>query len=298
MRSDAGRQEGFTLIELLVVIAIIAILAAVLFPVFAQAREKARAAACLSNEKQLGLAIVQYVQDYDERLPCGNNSLGEGWSSQIYPYVKSLAAFACPDDTTPSTTGPSYSLISYAANLAVFAYNTGTIANLGQNQAATISQFNAASSTVLLFEVTGCEAQPQIQADTNSPLGRAASAGSTPNCLNAQPTVNCKYAEGFDSLGRGMGMRSSVFSTSNSTPNPYHQTGNNYVAADGHVKFLRPNQISSGYNSPKLGCYEDSTATGCGNQAHPAGASGFAASTDDLYLADGVSPVVMTFSGT
>jgi len=62
-------KRGFTLIELLVVIAIIAILAAILFPVFAKVREKARQTSCLSNEKQLGLAITQYVQDYDEKLP-------------------------------------------------------------------------------------------------------------------------------------------------------------------------------------------------------------------------------------
>src|SRR5918911_1001893 len=64
-----GRASGFTLIELLVVIAIIAILAAILFPVFAQAREKARMVACLSNTKQIGLAVMQYVQDYDETYP-------------------------------------------------------------------------------------------------------------------------------------------------------------------------------------------------------------------------------------
>jgi prepilin-type N-terminal cleavage/methylation domain-containing protein len=67
-------QKGFTLIELLVVIAIIAILAAILFPVFAQAREKARATACLSNMKQAGLALQMYAQDYDETMPLGNVS--------------------------------------------------------------------------------------------------------------------------------------------------------------------------------------------------------------------------------
>src|SRR5471032_1907295 len=100
------KHKAFTLIELLVVIAIIAILAAILFPVFAKAREKARQSTCASNEKQLGLAILQYVQDYDELYPGLNNlngfggsnyiavSLGSGaWGNQIYPYVKSKSIF-------------------------------------------------------------------------------------------------------------------------------------------------------------------------------------------------------------
>src|SRR5215831_4161841 len=74
-------RRGFTLIELLVVIAIIAILAAILFPVFAQAREKARQASCLSNQKQQGLAILMYSQDYDELFPAGQGNVGTEWTS-------------------------------------------------------------------------------------------------------------------------------------------------------------------------------------------------------------------------
>ena len=92
-------RRGFTLIELLVVIAIIAILAAILFPVFAQAREKARSASCLSNEKQIGLGLMQYIQDYDETFPLQfKNDLAPEknnatvyfltWRYMIYPYVK------------------------------------------------------------------------------------------------------------------------------------------------------------------------------------------------------------------
>jgi len=87
-------RRAFTLIELLVVIAIIAILAAILFPVFSQAREKARGATCLSNLKQIGLGVMMYVQDYDETFPMsqyGGGSTGvpqQAWYSVIWPYVK------------------------------------------------------------------------------------------------------------------------------------------------------------------------------------------------------------------
>lgn len=110
-QKEASRENdrGFTLIELLVVIAIIAILAAILFPVFAQAREKARAIACISNEKQIGLGIMQYVQDNDEIYPTSNGDLRyqsgplqgqivDNWAQAIYPYVKSQQVFECPDD--------------------------------------------------------------------------------------------------------------------------------------------------------------------------------------------------------
>ena len=82
-------RRGFTLIELLVVIAIIAILAAILFPVFAKAREKARQSSCLSNVKQLGLAMMQYAQDYDERLPMyADGGYRYNWDVAIEPYLK------------------------------------------------------------------------------------------------------------------------------------------------------------------------------------------------------------------
>jgi prepilin-type N-terminal cleavage/methylation domain-containing protein/prepilin-type processing-associated H-X9-DG protein len=95
-------KKGFTLIELLVVIAIIAILAAILFPVFAAAREKAKATDCLSNQKQIILAIIQYNNDYDEHWPAFdrgvNNVSDKFWQFQVQPYIQSTAVWLCPDE--------------------------------------------------------------------------------------------------------------------------------------------------------------------------------------------------------
>jgi prepilin-type N-terminal cleavage/methylation domain-containing protein/prepilin-type processing-associated H-X9-DG protein len=101
------KSKGFTLIELLVVIAIIAILASILFPVFGRARENARRSSCLSNMKQIGLGIMQYTQDYDEKLPMRRYGTAGGeifsWRRTIYPYVKSVQVFACPSNTSNSS---------------------------------------------------------------------------------------------------------------------------------------------------------------------------------------------------
>jgi prepilin-type N-terminal cleavage/methylation domain-containing protein/prepilin-type processing-associated H-X9-DG protein len=112
-RSFSTRQSAFTLIELLVVIAIIAILAAILFPVFAQAREKARQTSCLSNTRQLANAVAMFTQDHDEMLPKAffndvvNGPTGmpwnTGWDGAIYPYIKNAQVFACPSDTFKRT---------------------------------------------------------------------------------------------------------------------------------------------------------------------------------------------------
>lgn len=132
------RTKGFTLIELLVVIAIIAILAAILFPVFAKAREKARQTACLSNLRQLGLGVTQYIQDYDELFPCAlRNGSGPyssldgvtdpSWFNSIYPYTKSMAINICPD--APPVTPPFTNLPPTANSASSYSYNglLGTI---------------------------------------------------------------------------------------------------------------------------------------------------------------------------
>ena len=117
------KQSGFTLIELLVVIAIIAILAAILFPVFAQAREKARAITCISNLKQIGIAWYMYAQDYDETYPCGWGSADGGRSMYritLNPYIQKYGnpdnpydargnwgIWSCPDKPANESYGPS-----------------------------------------------------------------------------------------------------------------------------------------------------------------------------------------------
>nr|AUN36255.1 hypothetical protein [uncultured bacterium] len=106
MDNGTCKRKAFTLIELLVVIAIIAILAAILFPAFARARENARRTSCMSNMKQMGLGVMQYTQDYDEKYPQAyyypdDNSSAGGyahWSGTIFPYVRSNQLFVCPSD--------------------------------------------------------------------------------------------------------------------------------------------------------------------------------------------------------
>ncbi len=102
------RKRGFTLIELLVVIAIIAILAAILFPVFAKAREKARTSSCQSNLKQIGLAFAMYKNDYDETSP-GYDYSG-GWTLTLQPYIKNTQIFVCPSKISQTVTGYSYNI--------------------------------------------------------------------------------------------------------------------------------------------------------------------------------------------
>jgi prepilin-type N-terminal cleavage/methylation domain-containing protein/prepilin-type processing-associated H-X9-DG protein len=128
------KKKGFTLIELLVVIAIIAILAAILFPVFARARENARRASCQSNQKQIALGFKQYIQDYDELYPRTGSS--PVWNVALDPYLKSTQIFVCPSDSV--------------ANAGSFSY--GYNGNLNaQNE----SQMNNSAVIVLNYEITG-----------------------------------------------------------------------------------------------------------------------------------------------
>ncbi len=157
IRQQHRTSRGFTLIELLVVIAIISILAAILFPVFARARANARRATCVSNLKQIGLGVMMYTQDNDERYPAGyftNAADPPGgrwhatfwlWENLLYPYVKTNQVFVCPDTLTPNNTGavPNY-VGNYGANRD--AMPQGGVTPL------TLSDMTFASSTYLITE--------------------------------------------------------------------------------------------------------------------------------------------------
>jgi len=162
-------RRGFTLIELLVVIAIIAILAAILFPVFARAREKARMTSCLSNMKQLGLGIMMYVQDYDDQLclnnhPCcisnftryatGDTSAAN-WIVEVVPYVKNAAIFECPSarNAWGATVSAGGMTMPSATN---YAYN-GHCRNRSLAQFATPAQFP------VLVEWAACESSAYMR---------------------------------------------------------------------------------------------------------------------------------------
>ncbi len=139
------RRRGFTLIELLVVIAIIAILAAILFPVFARAREKARQTSCLSNLKQISLGLLMYAQDFDERLPGTYTMVPPGpwplvhWGQLIQPYVKNAQLGLCPSDDNPPWG------ISYGANTEVMPDSRGDFS-------ASIGGITYPAETLMVFD--------------------------------------------------------------------------------------------------------------------------------------------------
>lgn len=152
-------RQGFTLIELLVVIAIIAILAAILFPVFGRARENARRTSCQSNLKQLGLGILQYAQDYDEKYPSsamGYSIPGTGlyrqqtWDTVTQPYLKSSQIIVCPSDTLSNRiTHPIYgdnATRSYTATWQIF----GALDN--NQPPLSLAAVPASSMTVMITE--------------------------------------------------------------------------------------------------------------------------------------------------
>jgi prepilin-type N-terminal cleavage/methylation domain-containing protein/prepilin-type processing-associated H-X9-DG protein len=246
----ATQKKGFTLIELLVVIAIIAILAAILFPVFAKAREKARQISCLSNEKQIGLGLMQYTQDNDETYPSGRNyANGRGWAGEIYPYVKSTSVFKCPDDSVTPTNisyqGPYY-VCSYAYNNNLVARPTsdGSTTSSG---VATIATLTAPASTVALSEIMNNVAKVDnnngnFDGDSAVSFGayRFDGYGPVSSINGGFPIADGGY------LGA---IAAAATSASSYHPTGRHTDGANYLMTDGHAKFLRGPQVSPGLSA-------------------------------------------------
>ncbi|MDR3708482.1 MAG: DUF1559 domain-containing protein [Capsulimonadaceae bacterium] len=278
-------SKGFTLIELLVVIAIIAILAAILFPVFARAREKARQTTCASNLKQLGLALTQYVQDYDECFPggmtigaAGSTSAtqhalslsdpvtaaagytfnGNSWAQQLYPYVKSMGAYVCPDDTHAQYSGQSYAMNYNLAGLSSAKVTASALTVALYESCVTLTPFpgnGADPSTYNGMSVTGLTCDGPYWAG------------------NPPASDICQGIGGNLDAGGG---------------SVRHDPGNNWLAADGHVKFLVPTKISPGPTPLKTGCVQGTT--GC-----VTGSNWNATSTDTMQLHSG-APATMTYS--
>jgi len=222
------RRHGFTLIELLVVIAIIAILAAILFPVFAQAREKARQASCQSNLKQIGLAVRMYSQDYDERFPTGNNPdnntcagvvYRNGWRGWIgnglFPYIKNVQVFLCP------SRGSGWGLVNADASgapcpNAFFNYANYSYNYLGTSYAGQMEGQIVRSAEVFLFW------------DSNNRWTDCAPMSTCGIYINRDI---CWYLGPARTGGNCGSQRLDLTS--------WHNMGNNYLFADGHVKWSK-----------------------------------------------------------
>ncbi|MBC7289632.1 MAG: DUF1559 domain-containing protein [Armatimonadetes bacterium] len=202
-------KKGFTLIELLVVIAIIAILAAILFPVFARAREKARQASCQSNLKQWGLAFAMYAQDYDERLPRGWNRASDSswtcaWFDALQPYAKNRQLQECP---------------SYPGNLNSYGMNT----EISGGQA--IAFIAKPSETVLLVDAARFQYP-------------------TPDDMNPLTWVrigNCHWQVTWP--GSGPWNSGSCQGSCTRRIDPRHNEGLNTLWVDGHVKWTRGREL-------------------------------------------------------
>ena len=243
-----AQRTGFTLIELLVVIAIIAILASILFPVFARARENARRTSCLSNLKQMGLALMQYTQDHDEGFPLaivGRATASSGpnlppgliwtndnwfWPQTIYEYHKSTAVFICPSSSKPSYPYRGSSG-HYGVNRLIMpiqndsaTYNNGVPLKLSAIQSSA-STYMAMDSGVYVLDTSYITNPPSTQSSYYLP-GYGEVVGSNAACaaMKEETGGNSSFFRPDCEKGRHFG-------------------GVNVAYADGHVKWLKSSVV-------------------------------------------------------
>lgn len=267
------RTHAFTLIELLVVIAIIAILAAILFPVFAQAREQARKIACLSNTKQLGTAIVMYTQDYDETYPMNswegvrigtaNNDTGSPnfvsvitWVWEVMPYVKSRQVLVCPSDPNSKHWGTGYSVEPGDINVCVDGWGIPTPISYGVNDG--VIGWGWGGTGVCNWDdgswIPGSGLEIKSMASIPSPASTYVygdsgiqlmedgwinniRAANYTRVYNGKAPYNGYYADNTNATWAARRQQSSIYR---------HQNGSNLTYCDGHAKYRNGNQIWSG----------------------------------------------------
>jgi len=209
------QRRAFTLIELLVVIAIIAILAAILFPVFARARENARRASCMSNLKQIGLGVMMYLQDYDEKYPLAYfattqtppvfTSWGSTywfWPQIIYPYVKSTQVFVCPSSTNSDPLS-----LNYGVNQLMIATSSTSMATI-----------SAPANKYIIMDAGYYRLHPEFIYDSSN---------------------SAYHGAPYFFPGEGKAGADCSWTTYSECNNGRHFEGGNMVFADGHVKWLK-----------------------------------------------------------
>jgi prepilin-type N-terminal cleavage/methylation domain-containing protein/prepilin-type processing-associated H-X9-DG protein len=220
-RKTDCRPGAFTLIELLVVIAIIAILAAILFPVFARARENARRSSCQSNLKQLALGVLQYTQDYDEKLctvEIGGGTDGMTtsnfilWTDVIQPYMKSFQLIRCPSSTNNNAPADPVGRPSVANALLSYGAASGS----GGNSYAFTLTYSATTPPSSLSEFTNT-AETLLMGDRNDITG---------------------------TYGYWLG----PYTTNAYAPGTLHLEGGNMAFVDGHVKWMRQEKVNATIN--------------------------------------------------